>query len=605
MKRTIPLLITAFGGIVLVIAFFIPAFESWGEEASIWFDILAAIAFLLGGGNLFKVHLKAISDRKKGWGFSAVTLSAFLLMLVLGLLKFGSSPSPSTEFYGQSLVDFPLAWMPEYESSGALRPADVRPAFPASIRRQLRVADGKIYFRGWASGTHTEALDSLDDELAWRCSCERLSEVAQPPAELRGKVTHLADHDKLAFRGVMSPADEQALQSLFAQQPDALKAIDRLAEATRRKTTITASPPPSFQIPDSLAKVVEVTPTSITVTGPVSTGQRDELSRAACHYPLAKPLSEPARAAFVAELEKQGASLTTSQLQALDRYWNGMWQVDLFVQVLAGTGAPEPGRKTSCELLDEQRQGVVELVREIPATGVLEPMTDEQRALLKSFEQIPGMTPDELLNKLKAANLSGPRMAAVESFLSQIPTTGERNKAICIELLKAGALSKPQRDWLLREAREQYAWRQAVGSLFVQAHTVVYPWSGDYSESGTPFDWVFTWVLQPLMTTTFALLAFYVASAAFRAFRAKNLEATLLLLTALIILFRATMFAGVVQVPLPGGAHFGMDRVYAFVMSVFNTAGNRAIMIGIALGIASTSLKVLLGIDRSYLGSDD
>jgi len=48
-----------------------------------------------------------------------------------------------------------------------------------------------------------------------------------------------------------------------------------------------------------------------------------------------------------------------------------------------------------------------------------------------------------------------------------------------------------------------------------------------------------------------------------------------------------------------------MDRLYAFVMSIFNTAGNRAIMIGIALGIASTSLKVLLGIDRSYLGSDE
>ncbi len=31
MKRTIPLLITALGGIVLVVAFFIPAFESWGE----------------------------------------------------------------------------------------------------------------------------------------------------------------------------------------------------------------------------------------------------------------------------------------------------------------------------------------------------------------------------------------------------------------------------------------------------------------------------------------------------------------------------------------------------------------------------------------------
>jgi hypothetical protein len=41
-----------------------------------------------------------------------------------------------------------------------------------------------------------------------------------------------------------------------------------------------------------------------------------------------------------------------------------------------------------------------------------------------------------------------------------------------------------------------------------------------------------------------------------------------------------------------------------FVMSVFNTAGNRAIMIGIALGIVATSLRVLLGIDRSYLGKD-
>jgi len=42
----------------------------------------------------------------------------------------------------------------------------------------------------------------------------------------------------------------------------------------------------------------------------------------------------------------------------------------------------------------------------------------------------------------------------------------------------------------------------------------------------------------------------------------------------------------------------------AIILGVFNTAGQRAIMIGIALGVAATSLKVLLGVDRSYLGSD-
>ena len=605
MKRTIPLLITAFGGIVLVVAFFIPAFESWGEVASIWFDILAAIAFILGGGNLFKVHLKAISDRKKGWGFSAVTLGVFLLMLVFGLFKVGSLPSPSTEFYGETLVHFPLEWMPKYSVKGQLRASASDAPIPAAVQRQLEIADGELRFRGWVDGSHAETLDTLDDELAWRCACETLSEKAQPPAELQGKMRHLADHDKLAFRGVMSPEDERRMKGYFIQTRLTHEAITQLAAASRVVHSIKAQPPATFRVPDSLSGVVATSVEGVQVTGPVSPDLRDQLARTMCNYALAKPLDEKARLAFRQELESHGQSLTESQQQACERYFNGLWRIDLFIPVLEGTGTPKPGRKSSCQLLEEQRAGVTELVREIPATGTLEPLTEEQRELLTAFETTPEMTAAEWVDSLKVANLTAPRLAAVVAFADQVPTIGDRNKALCIELLKAGPLSKSQRDWLLKDAREQYAWRRAVGDLYVRAHTVLYPWSGDYAEGGTPFDWMYTWVLQPLMTTTFALLAFYVASAAFRAFRAKNLEATLLLITALIILFRATMFAGAVHVPLPDGSQVGMDRIYAFVMSVFNTAGNRAIMIGIALGIASTSLKVLLGIDRSYLGSDD
>ena len=48
-----------------------------------------------------------------------------------------------------------------------------------------------------------------------------------------------------------------------------------------------------------------------------------------------------------------------------------------------------------------------------------------------------------------------------------------------------------------------------------------------------------------------------------------------------------------------------LENLTQVILDVPQKAGNRAIMIGIALGIVSTSLKVILGVDRSYLGSAD
>ena len=133
-----------------------------------------------------------------------------------------------------------------------------------------------------------------------------------------------------------------------------------------------------------------------------------------------------------------------------------------------------------------------------------------------------------------------------------------------------------------------------------------YALSGHYREIGSPFWWLYEYAFKPLTATMFAMLAFYISSAAFRAFRAKNLEAILLLSTAFIILLGRT-FAGVYLTSWFPDWMSGLkiENLTIFIMSVFNTAGNRAIMIGIALGIASTSLKVLLGVDRSYLGSGE
>lgn len=149
-----------------------------------------------------------------------------------------------------------------------------------------------------------------------------------------------------------------------------------------------------------------------------------------------------------------------------------------------------------------------------------------------------------------------------------------------------------------------------VGLLKIGVHpNAMYPsyaWSGEYREIGSPFWWLYEYAFKPLTATMFSMLAFYIASAAFRAFRAKNIEAILLLGTAFIILLGRT-FAGVFLTSwLPDSlSGLRIENLTIYIMSVFNTAGNRAIMIGIALGIASTSLKILLGVDRSYLGSGE
>jgi hypothetical protein len=122
-----------------------------------------------------------------------------------------------------------------------------------------------------------------------------------------------------------------------------------------------------------------------------------------------------------------------------------------------------------------------------------------------------------------------------------------------------------------------------------------------YRDPGTGFDWMYQWVYSALSATMFALLAFFVASASYRAFRARNLEATLLLVAAFFVMLgRVPVGDLLTDWILPTG--YTMSSWADWIMSVPNTAGQRAIMIGIALGLVSTSLRIILGLERTYLG---
>ncbi len=141
---------------------------------------------------------------------------------------------------------------------------------------------------------------------------------------------------------------------------------------------------------------------------------------------------------------------------------------------------------------------------------------------------------------------------------------------------------------------------------YFQTGTFTLPENINGISEGTPFNWMFNNVMFPMSSTMFSLLAFFVASASYRAFRARNFEATLLLVAAVIVMLG--------QVPIgtfwfPENVptwltYLRFDTWKDWIMDIGNTAGQRAIMIGAALGVVSTSLRILLGIERSYLGEE-
>ena len=92
MRRQVPLLITFVVGMVMLLEAFVPhpPFDEINEKLTTTFNVLAVFAFILGGGNLVKIHLGQIHRKNPGWGYSLVTILGFFFILVVGLFKFGA-----------------------------------------------------------------------------------------------------------------------------------------------------------------------------------------------------------------------------------------------------------------------------------------------------------------------------------------------------------------------------------------------------------------------------------------------------------------------------------------------------------------------------------
>lgn len=131
-------------------------------------------------------------------------------------------------------------------------------------------------------------------------------------------------------------------------------------------------------------------------------------------------------------------------------------------------------------------------------------------------------------------------------------------------------------------------------------------WGGSVTAPGSLLQEIFRHIITPLSSTMYALLAFYVASASYRAFRAKNREATILLVAAFVILLGRTPFGMMLTGWIPDQLSIlQIPNLAVWIMNAPNLAGQRAILIGVGLGVVAMSLRLILGMDRTYLGHDN
>ena len=217
----------------------------------------------------------------------------------------------------------------------------------------------------------------------------------------------------------------------------------------------------------------------------------------------------------------------------------------------------------------------------------------------------------------------------------------------CLNLLQIHIqkIVKQQKNW-------QYSIFTLLGFLVMIFFGFVYknvdsPWGAHLKDQESSFYWLYNYIYLPLGSTMFALLAFFVASASYRAFRIRNFEATLLLISGVLLMLGRVPIGG--SIPWYFMIVVYVSCFYALIASRFNkkniflilylstnllfiliglylnwnvstpyflyipsiqewimavpaTAGSRAIMIGIALGTIAQSFRIMTGREKSILG---
>lgn len=164
-----------------------------------------------------------------------------------------------------------------------------------------------------------------------------------------------------------------------------------------------------------------------------------------------------------------------------------------------------------------------------------------------------------------------------------------------------------------RLLRLQPGWHNSLALFIAMISIAVYGLISNLGTTGSKamqvtYDSLFNGLLVNLDAAMFALLAFYIASAAYRAFRVRTVEAGLLMFAALLVMLGLVNFGVMLTSGIPTDsplAFFRIERLSSWLMLWINMPVQRAVTIGVAIGSLAMAMRIWLSLERGAFFSQE
>jgi hypothetical protein len=137
-------------------------------------------------------------------------------------------------------------------------------------------------------------------------------------------------------------------------------------------------------------------------------------------------------------------------------------------------------------------------------------------------------------------------------------------------------------------------WYFSAWLLFMLAVFIVLGLGTGQYEQGDTYSWLYNAIYLPLGSTMYSSLAFYMAYGAYKVLRARNFDAALLFITAVLVIIGNT--------PMFPAIYPGFFHMREWIFGPIVSGAYRGIRIGIGIGAVVLGIKTLLGMETGYLG---